>query len=55
MWVRFSPGRLPALVESYSDLGGKPTSSPIRLTGATSVQHVLHRVGPGVVGIRWAW
>jgi hypothetical protein len=55
IWVRFSPERLPTRVESYSDLGGKVTSSPIRLTGATSVQHVLHRVGPGVVGIRWTW
>jgi hypothetical protein len=55
IWVRFSPDRLPTRVESYSDLGGKRTSTPIRLTGATSVQHVLHRVGPGVVGIRWIW
>ena len=55
IWVRFSPERLPTRVESYSDLGGKRTSSPIRMTGATSVQHVLHRVGPGVVGIRWIW
>ena len=55
IWVRFSPDRLPTRVESYSDLGGKRTSSPIRMSGSTSVQHVLHRVGPGVVGIRWIW
>jgi hypothetical protein len=55
LWVRFSPERLPATVEAYSDLGGRQTSRPVRLTGATSVQHVLHHVGPGVVGLRWTF
>ena len=55
IWVRFSPDRLPAKVESYSELGGARTSTPIPLAGSTSVQHVLHRVGPGVAGIRWFW
>ncbi len=55
IWVRFSTDRLPTRVESYSDLGGQRSSSPIRLRGAASVQHVLHHVGPGVVGIRWTW
>ena len=55
IWVRFSTDRLPTRVESYSDLGGQRASSPIRLRGAASVQHVLHHVGPGVVGIRWTW
>jgi hypothetical protein len=55
VWVRFAPERLPARVESYSRLGGVTTSSPMRLAGATSVQHVLHGAGPGVVGVRWSW
>lgn len=55
IWVRFSPQRLPASVEAYSIFDGTQTASPVRLTGATSVQHVLHGVGPGVVGLRWTW
>lgn len=55
IWVRFSPDRLPARVQAYSSLGGRELSSPLPLSGSTSVQHVRHHVGPGVVGIRWRW
>jgi hypothetical protein len=55
IWVRFSPGRLPSRVETYSDLGGRRSARPVALSGSTSVQHVLHHVGPGVVGVRWEW
>ena len=55
IWVRFSPNRLPARVTTYSSLGGRTMSSPVHLAGSTSVQHVLHHVGPGVVGVRWDW
>ncbi|SDO60838.1 hypothetical protein SAMN04489867_0142 [Pedococcus dokdonensis] len=55
IWVRFSPERLPSRVETYSTLGARTTSRPVTLSGSTSVQHVLHHVGPGVVGIRWDW
>jgi hypothetical protein len=55
IWVRFSPDRLPSRVHAYSTLGGRHTSRAIPLSGSTSVQHVLHQVGPGVVGVRWDW
>ena len=55
IWVRFSPARLPARVVTYSSLGGRTVSNPVHLNGSTSVQHVLHQVGPGVVGVRWDW
>lgn len=55
IWVRFSPDKLPSRVAAYSDLGGRRASRPIVLGGSTSVQHVLHHVGPGVVGVRWEW
>jgi hypothetical protein len=55
IWVRFSPDRLPSRVVTYSDLGGRTTSHPVFLRGSTSVQHVMHHVGPGVVGVRWDW
>ena len=53
IWVRFDPDRLPVTVETYSVLDGLTTSSLVDLGGSTSVQHVVHRVGPGRVGIRW--
>jgi hypothetical protein len=56
IWVRFSPDRLPARVVTYSNLGGRKVTGPAApLGGSTSVQHVLHHVGPGVVGVRWEW
>jgi hypothetical protein len=55
IWVRFSPDRLPSRVVTYSDLGGRTVSHPVAMSGSTSVQHVMHRVGPGVVGVRWDW
>ena len=55
IWVRFAPDRLPARVQAYSDLGGRQVSRAIPLNGSPSVQHVLHHVGPGVVGVRWDW
>ena len=55
IWVRFSPDRLPSRIQAYSRLGGRTTTRPIQLGTSTSVQHVLHRVGPGVVGVRWEW
>jgi hypothetical protein len=55
IWVRFSPERLPSRVQAYSDLGGRHASRAIPLSGSSSVQHVLHHVGPGVVGVRWDW
>jgi hypothetical protein len=55
IWVRFSPDRLPSRVQAYSDVGGRQVSRAIPLSGSTSVQHVLHHVGPGVVGVRWDW
>jgi hypothetical protein len=55
IWVRFSPARLPSRVVTYSTLGGRTLSTPVNLHGSTSVQHVLHHVGPGVVGVRWEW
>lgn len=55
IWVRFSPDRLPARVVTYSTLGGQTRSTPVHLHGSTSVQHVLHQVGPGVAGVRWDW
>jgi hypothetical protein len=55
VWVRFDPSRLPVSVETYTVIEGRTTSSPVDLAGSTSVQHVVHRVGPGRVGIRWSF
>ena len=53
IWVRFDPARLPVTVETYTVLDGMTTSSLVDLGDSTSVQHVVHKVGPGRVGIRW--
>ncbi|MGA8978957.1 MAG: hypothetical protein WB473_07535 [Pedococcus sp.] len=55
IWVRFHPDKLPATVETFSVVDGRTTSSLVDLRDSTSVQHVVHRVGPGRVGIRWSF
>ena len=55
VWVRFDPDRLPVSVETYTVIDGRTASSLVDLAGSTSVQHVVHRVGPGRVGIRWSF
>lgn len=55
LWVRFHPAKLPRIIEGYTVVDGEASSLPLTLDGATSVQHVAHRIGPGTVGVRWAW
>ncbi len=55
LWVRFDPGMLPSTVETYSHLEGRHQAMRVDLAESTSVQQVLHGVGPGRVGVRWTW
>lgn len=55
IWVRFHPDKLPRTVETFSVVDGVTSSSLLRLGSSTSAQHVMHRVGPGRVGIRWSF
>jgi hypothetical protein len=55
LWVRFHPDRLPRSVQGYSVVEGTRAGCAMTLDAATSVQQVLHRAGPGTVGVSWAW
>jgi transcriptional regulator with XRE-family HTH domain len=55
MWVRFHPAKVPAQLVAYARFDGDETTTTVDLAGRTSHQHVVHRAGPGTVGMRWAW
>jgi hypothetical protein len=55
MWVRFHPRKVPHELVAYSRFDGDESVTTVDLAGRTSHQHVVHRVGPGTVGLRWAW
>jgi hypothetical protein len=55
MWVRFHPAKVPHELVAYSRFDGDESVTTVDLAGRTSHQHVVHRAGPGTVGLRWAW
>lgn len=54
LWVRFHPTRVPARAESYFQRGAEMVTAPLAIEGTSAFVRRTH-VGPGRVGIQWAW
>ncbi len=52
--VQFVPEDVPLFAEWYSEIEGVRSGGPIVLTGA-SVEHHVHDLATGIVGVRWRW
>ena len=55
VWVSFHPSRLPSRIWRVTcPDGAEPVEEPVELVGTTA-HHMVHRFGPGRLGLRWAW
>jgi hypothetical protein len=55
VWVRFSPPRIPAYVERYTQVDGIEQTEEIVLGGGTGAHALARGFGPGILGVRWTW